>query len=68
MHSWAARRQLVVVGADGPTRRNLRGGAPSRLGWAVVDEARRAVRPRTPAAALPGAAGSGQCVSAPPAE
>eukprot|EP00975_Prorocentrum_lima_P004750 1034582-Prorocentrum_lima.AAC.1 len=26
VHGWAARRGLVAVGADGPTRRSLRGG------------------------------------------
>eukprot|EP00969_Alexandrium_andersonii_P042861 1879929-Alexandrium_andersonii.AAC.1 len=35
VHGWAVRRGLVAVGADGPTRRSLRGGAPSKLDWAA---------------------------------
>eukprot|EP00969_Alexandrium_andersonii_P203075 8974090-Alexandrium_andersonii.AAC.1 len=46
----AARRSLVVVGADGPTRRNLRGGAPP--GWAGSWSTRRAGPPAS--GTLPG--------------
>eukprot|EP00969_Alexandrium_andersonii_P069825 3081661-Alexandrium_andersonii.AAC.1 len=35
VHGWTVRRGLVAVGADGPARRSLRGGAPSKLDWAV---------------------------------
>eukprot|EP00969_Alexandrium_andersonii_P210917 9314915-Alexandrium_andersonii.AAC.1 len=35
VHGWAARRQLVIIRADGPTRHNLKDGAASKLDWAV---------------------------------